>query len=140
MIGEGLKSNSVLRELCVVRPILFLFFCLRRRCGEGAGRLTLALQNNNDIGDEGACALGDGLKANSSLEYLELVRLFHIYIFFVAFWDMVQGDMHALTLLLQDNNDIGDEGARALGNSLKVNSSLLFLKLVRLFIIVLSFL
>ncbi len=35
--------------------------------------LTLALQDRNQIGDRGACGLGEGLKANSSLQHLALV-------------------------------------------------------------------
>jgi len=87
-LRDGLKVNSSLKHLELVGPLSLcwlLFFCLRRRCGrgrEGAGAaLTLVLQDNNDIGDEGACALGDGLKANSSLLYLALVRLFSAFSF-----------------------------------------------------------
>ncbi len=112
--------------------------------GRGAGAaLTLALQNNNDIGDEGARALGNLLKINKSLLYLVLVRLFHIFCFIFGYESGRGGIVagaHALMLLLQDDNHIGDVGAFEIGQSLKVNSSLLFLKLVRLFIIVLSFL
>jgi hypothetical protein len=38
--------------------------------------LTCALQNDNDVGDVGACKLGEGLKANNSLETLHLVIIF----------------------------------------------------------------
>ena len=49
----------------------------------------------NRIGDEGASALGEAVKVNSSLKSLDLQR-----------------------------NGIGDEGATAIGDALRVNASL----------------
>ena len=46
--------------------------------------LTRVLQENNQVGDIGACALGEGLKVNSSLQELHLVRLFFGHVFFWA--------------------------------------------------------
>ncbi len=81
------------------------------------------LQGGNQIGDAGAAGLGEGLKVNSSLRYLGLVRLF-----LRAGWGSA-----ALTRVLQFRNQIGDAGAAGLGEVLKVNSSLQQLSLVRLF-------
>jgi hypothetical protein len=36
--------------------------------------MTCDLQDNNKVGDAGACGLGEGLKTNSSLKKLWLVR------------------------------------------------------------------
>ncbi len=35
----------------------------------------MSLQNQNEIGDQGALSIGEGLKVNSSLQILDLVRL-----------------------------------------------------------------
>ncbi len=37
--------------------------------------LTHELQDSNEIGDQGAVSIGEGLKVNSSLQELHLVRL-----------------------------------------------------------------
>ena len=42
------------------------------------------LQEENQISDAGAAGLGEGLKVNSSLHYLYLVRLFDYCLFFVG--------------------------------------------------------
>ncbi len=58
------------------------------RCGESAGRgsagVTRVLQRGNQISDAGAAGLGEGLKVNSSLQRLDLVRLFDYCLFFVG--------------------------------------------------------
>ena len=43
--------------------------------------LTRVLQGNNDVGDVGACALGEGLKVNNILRELHLVRRFDFFVF-----------------------------------------------------------
>jgi hypothetical protein len=49
------------------------------------------LQKNNQIGDDGARGLGEGLKVNSSLKELDLVR--HMFLFFDLFVaDAMQGE------------------------------------------------
>ncbi len=48
----------------------------REREGRGWAALTRVLQDNNEIGDDGARGLGEGLKVNSSLRELLLVRHF----------------------------------------------------------------
>ncbi len=47
------------------------------------------LQSENQISDAGAAGLGEGLKVNSSLQGLYLVRLFDYCLFFVG---MIQGE------------------------------------------------
>ena len=79
LIAEGLKVNSSLQRLNLVRLFDYCFF-LRGRCGERAGRgsagVTRVLQEGIQITDAGAAGLGEGLKVNSSLQHLFLVRLF----------------------------------------------------------------
>ncbi len=50
--------------------------------GKGLAALTRVLQDRTGIGDAGAAGLAEGLKVNSSLPGLSLVRLF---LFFVCF-------------------------------------------------------
>jgi hypothetical protein len=93
------------------------------------------LQTSNQIGDVGARGLGGVLKVNRSLQNLHLVRRFFILIC------LLRGRLRkregrgwaALTRVLQSYNQIGDVGARWLGEGLKVNSSLQALSLVRHF-------
>ncbi len=54
----------------VVVPVL--------RCYRDMLELTRGLQGGNHVGDAGACGLGSGLKVNSSLRELHLVRDFMI--------------------------------------------------------------
>ena len=93
------------------------------------------LQGENQIGDAGAAGLGEGLQVNSSLQRLYLVRLF-VYCLFL--WgrcrERAGRGSAALTRVLQRKNQLGDAGARGLGEVLKVNSSLQGLWLVRLFV------
>ena len=53
------------------------------------GRLLLGvthvLQDGNQIGDRGAEMIGEGLKVNSSLKKLYLVRLFYLFILIFLF-------------------------------------------------------
>ena len=44
--------------------------------------MTRVLQDGNQIGDGGAEMIGEGLKVNSSLQELHLVRLFDYCLFF----------------------------------------------------------
>ncbi len=81
------------------------------------------------VGDAGACALGEGLKINTTLE------LFYVVSFFVfEFYMLSQKEgLGALTPVLQHGNHIGDSGGCALAEGLRVNNSLKKLRLVRLF-------
>ena len=47
--------------------------------------LTHALQDSNSIGDAGAGSIGEGLKVNSSLQKLYLVRLVFQFAFLFLF-------------------------------------------------------
>jgi methyl coenzyme M reductase subunit D len=78
-LGEGLKVNSSLYHLWLVRPFdycLFFVGAMRGEGGEGSAGVTRVLQRENQISDAGAAGLGEGLKVNSSLQRLHLVRLF----------------------------------------------------------------
>jgi hypothetical protein len=83
--------------------------------------MTRDLQDDNKVGDAGACGLGEGLKTNSSLKTLSLVRK----PFFVsAFFFESDRDLPWMTRTLQMNNDVGDAGAFGLAEGLKCNTSL----------------
>ncbi len=47
--------------------------------------MTHELQDKNEIGDQGALSIGEGLKVNSSLQKLYLVRL----VIFICVWFVV---------------------------------------------------
>jgi len=143
LIGQGLKVNSGLQRLYLVRLFgycLFLWGRCRERAGRGSAALTRVLQGGNRIGDAGARGLGEGLKVNSGLQRLYLVRLFGYCLFL---WgrcrERAGRGWAALTRVLQGGNGIGDAGARGLGEVLKVNSSLQRLWLVRLFLLLFVF-
>jgi len=139
LIGQGLKVNSSLQSLYLVRLFVYCFFLwgrCRERAGRGSAALTRVLQGENGIGDAGAAGLGEGLEVNSSLQELVLVRLFGYCLFL---WgrcrEREERGSAALTRVLQQQNSIGDAGAAGLGEGLKVNSSLQALYLVRLFVL-----
>jgi hypothetical protein len=53
---------------------------------EGLPGMTRSLQSRNPVGDEGARGLGLGLRANSSLRTLHLVRVFiDLFCFLMCF-------------------------------------------------------
>ncbi len=90
------------------------------------------MQRGNDIGDRGAELLAEGLKVNSSVQELRLVRL--PLLLFAATYPTSptpQNGLTALTRLRQGSNCVGDCGAAWLGDALKVNSSLQKLFVVR---------
>jgi hypothetical protein len=96
--------------------------------------VTRVLQNYNQISDAGAAGLGEGLKVNSSLHWLSLVRLFDYCLFLLGRCGERAGrGSDGVTRVLQSENQISDAGAAGLGEGLKVNSSLQTLVLVRLF-------
>ncbi len=81
---EGLKVNSSLQELYLVRLFVVVVFSwgrCRARAGRGSAALTRVLQMKNQIGVSGAAGLIEGLKVNSSLQELYLVRLFVVVVF-----------------------------------------------------------
>ncbi len=95
------------------------------------GRLTCAVQGSNRIGAEGGIALGEALKVNTSVKELILVSVF--FLFLLVF--VLRAYCHCeesgrLTCAVQGSNLIGDEGGIALGEALKVNTSVQKLSLV----------
>ena len=89
-MGMGLKVNSSLKRLYLVRNkalLLMVLFALVGCC-EKAGRrtaaLTRVLQDNNSIGDGGACGLGEGLKVNSSLMIISMVLIVYYCVLFTG--------------------------------------------------------
>jgi hypothetical protein len=95
--------------------------------------ITRGLQEGNQIGDAGACGLGQGLKVNGSLRQLWLVSLFSLCSVDVVA-QLLFEELLAVTLGLQTGNQIGDAGACGLGQGLMANSSLQRLKLVSRFL------
>ena len=124
--ASALRINISLRHLSCVISIYFtrsqLFKCLNV--------VTFNLLHslyNNKIGDEGAKALASALRINMSLGYLMCDFLIYITRFSVVeCLNVVTFNMlHSLP-----NNNIGDEGAKALASALRVNKSLRTLKLL----------
>ena len=58
------------------------------------------LQGGNQISDAGAAGLGEGLKVNSSLQRLNLVRLFDYCLFFVGAMRGEGGERVSLVVIL----------------------------------------
>ncbi len=89
------------------------------------------------VGDAGACALGEGLKINTTLTILQVVSFLFLNStccqVCVNEGTMQKEGLCALTPVLQHGNHIGDSGACALAEGLRVNNSLEKLRVVRLF-------
>ncbi len=120
--------------------------------------LTRALQACNQVGDEGACALGEGIKFHSNVRDLSLVsaeafcalgrgcqggygmRVLTLWLYVtivLTLWLYVPIVLTlwlyvpiVLTLWLQYKNLVGDAGACGLAEGLRLNSSLQCLGLV----------
>ena len=86
------------------------------------------VQRENDIGDRGAELISEALKVNSSVQELRLVML---PVFPCTLRRLSLLPRAALTYATQGNNLIGDAGATALGEVLRVNGSLQKMFLVR---------
>src|SRR5579864_783746 len=80
------------------------------------------LHTGNSIGDEGAKALGEGLKENKTLLYLYLQST-------SSFRGWIDVCMGADNVWMVAGNQIGPEGAKALGEGLKENKTLTKLSL-----------
>ena len=93
-------------------------------------------QNSNTIGADGASAIADAMRVNSSVQTLSLVRLccgMLLDVFFTFVSLNVPFLFQCLTLnVSQSSNKIGDDGARAVADAMRVNSSVQTLWLVRL--------
>ncbi len=106
-----------------------MFFCC-----EESGRLTCAVQPSNGICAEGCKALGEALKVNTSVQKLYLVSVFLLLLVFVLRVFCCCDESGRLTCAVQWGNRICDEGGKALGEALKVNTSLQKLYLVSVFL------
>jgi hypothetical protein len=97
-----------------------------------ASRLTSALQNGNHIGIEGVKAIAQALIHNSSVETLFLVR-FDPFFWLCYACLIVLCSFSARWLIVESQNDngIGDEGAKAIAQALTQNSRLGTVYLVR---------
>ena len=84
--------------------------------------VTRGVQSMNEVGDAGACAIGDGLKSNNSL--LEL----HLVSFHGTFYN-IQSLLN-VSHVVQYSNRIGATGACELAEGLKRNSGLRTIRLV----------
>ena len=93
-------------------------------------------QNSNDFGADGASAIADAMRVNSSVQTLDLVRLccrMLLDVFFTFVSLNAPFLFQCLTLnVSQGHNKIGDDGARAVADAMRVNSSVQQLYLVRL--------
>jgi hypothetical protein len=92
--------------------------------------LTFVFQCDNQVGDTGACGLGEGLKVNSSLHILNLVSDFVLICCCCVWARLCFNILFQLIFDLQENNLVGDAGACGLGQGLQVNSGLEELNLV----------
>ena len=67
-MSEALKINTTLEELYLG--------CAQQQCqGKRGHNINSNNKSDNEIGDEGACALSEALKFNTTLETLDLERL-----------------------------------------------------------------
>ena len=93
------------------------------------------MQGSNRIGDEGCKALGEALKVNTSVQILGLVSVFLLFLLvFVLRVFCCCEESGRLTCAVQESNGIGAEGCKALGEALKVNTSVQILDLVSVFL------
>ena len=123
-LADGLRSNSSLQYLYLVRHLMRLTFSI------SFGPLlcmTSGMQSHCNVNNEGACALGDALRSNCCLKTLDLVSR----CCFCAIATTRAGMSLGLTRRLQDFAGVGDKGAFALGDGLISNRSLETLSLVR---------
>ena len=96
--------------------------CLGGRCVSGRD-----VDTGNDIGAAAAAALGEGLKENTSLQTLDLSCK--------STWLRVQHTSPLVThcavcvVCVSTDNRLGDDGAAALAEMLRTNTSLLTLRL-----------
>ena len=86
--------------------------------------MTRDLQMNAKIGDAGACGLGEGLKTNSSLKKLILVRCACFGLCIICGYCAFCKRLFGVTQRLQAGNQVGDAGALGLAMVLKSNSCL----------------
>ena len=89
------------------------------------------MQGINGIGDEGGKALGEALKVNTSVQILDLVSVFVLFLFvFVLRVFCCCEEGGRLTCAVQWNNGIGDSGVSSIASCIKDNTTLTVLDLV----------
>jgi hypothetical protein len=71
-IAEALKVNTSLENIYLV-SFLFNCFLMGIRCDKSSVRVTTVVQDNNNLGDDGATHIAEVLKANCTLKKLHLV-------------------------------------------------------------------
>ncbi len=91
--------------------------------------MTRGLQAGNRLSEAGVLSVAEGLRVNSSLQMLDLVSALML-LCLVMRWSVLFEEVCGVTLGLQNVNEVGAAGALALGEMLKVNSSLQTLLLV----------
>ncbi len=91
------------------------------------------MQAGNQIGSEGAKAIAHALKANTSLQQLDLVRYITFVLLLHFFGSCFVFRLRGLTLASQAGNYVGVEGAEAIAEALRYNTSVHQLTLVRYF-------
>jgi Ran GTPase-activating protein (RanGAP) involved in mRNA processing and transport len=91
------------------------------------------VQAGNQIGNEGAKAIAQALKANTSLQQLDLVRCtpFVLMLFLFYLVTVLCFRLRVLTRAVQAGNYVGVEGAEAIAEALRCNTSVHQLSLVR---------
>ncbi len=92
--------------------------------------MTRVLQGGDHIGDAGILSLAEGLSVNRSLQKLDLVSALMLLCLVICDGVFCLRRFCGVTLGLQKNIKLGAAGALALGEMLKVNSSLQTLLLV----------
>ena len=93
-------------------------------------------QSSNEFGDDGARAIADAMRVNSSVQQLGLVRLCCCMLLDVFFTFLSLKFLLLIQCMTlngsQQNNRIGADGARVIADAMRVNSSVQRLWLVRL--------
>ena len=93
-------------------------------------------QSFNRLGADGASAIADAMRVNSSVQTLDLVRLCCCTLLDIFFTCVSLKFPFCFSFLAlnvsQRNNKFGDDGARAIADAMRVNSSVQQLWLVRL--------
>jgi len=131
-LGKALENNKTLQALSIsifrIKQMIWLFhlFWFNKR--------TLKLTNidNNNTGENGAIALGKALENNQTLKtlYIRIFRIKQMIWLFHLFW------FNKRTLKLTNivNNNIGENGAIALGKALENNKTLqaLYIRIFRI--------
>jgi hypothetical protein len=130
-LGEMLKVNSSLQTLLLVSVLIYFDLLLTCLCCEWVSNvaLTRGLQAGNRLSEAGVLSVAEGLRVNSSLQMLDLVSALML-LCLVMRWSVLFEEVCGVTLGLQNVNEVGAAGALALGEMLKVNSSLQTLLLV----------